>query len=273
MKFLISLAVFLLLTSTSLATTVSDMIKMSVYEIYNPAVKASGTGFIVKDSLLGNVLVTCKHVVQESNGNYVDSIFVRRNRFLPTGEAISDTSKFVVRLKADGNSYLVEHPNPDVDLVMLPVAYWNTTLSSGDSFGVIPSSSVLDKDRLNKKGIDEGFDVEVIGFSFSWAMLPENKFHYHFSRFGKIGLYTPDEVTLIIDKRYKTANFILLDMSIRPGDSGSPVVVYANKTPYLMGFIAATQMRMEYGIAYPVYYLYELMDRMKTKIRTRKTEK
>lgn len=269
MKSLSFLVLFFLSTSISLATTVSDTIKMSIYEVCSRADgQTTGTGFVLRDSLLGHMLVTCKHVVQDSNGHYVDSIFVRRNRLLPTGEAVSDTSEFVVRLKLDGKSYIAEHQNPAVDLVMFPVALWNTTLSPGDLIGCLYSKSVLNKERLSKKSIDEGLDVEVIGFSFSSLSLPKNKPHYHFSRFGKIGLYTPDESTLMINGKPKTANFILLDMTIRPGDSGSPVVAHGDNSAFLIGFISATAITMEYGIAYPVYYLYDLMDSIRGKIRT-----
>lgn len=273
MKFLGFLVLFLLLTSTSLAatTTVSESLKVCIYEIYNPVVEERGTGFTLSDSVLGFVLVTCKHVVQDAKGDYVDSIFLRRNKLLADGETISDTSQFVVRLKIGEGFYFAKHPNPDVDLVMLPIAGWNTTLLAGESPYGLYSQVVLNKEKMDKIGIREGTDVEVVGFSFS-GLLPRNRSHYHFSRFGKIGLYTTDKFTLKIDKEMKTANFVLLDMSTRKGDSGSPVFAYINENRYLIGFLSAVTPGMEYGIAYPVYYLHDLIKVMKDKFRARKAE-
>ena len=262
MKVLI-LSVALLAGVSSAATTIPEPVKRCIYEITSPGA-GQGTGFTVMDSTLGFVLVTCKHVVQDKNKDYVDSIFLRRNKLLPTGQAISDTSQFVVRLKVDGRLWLTEHRNPAVDLIMIPIGIANTTMSSGESPYGFHSRAVLSKDELEEKGITEGIDVELIGFSLS---LPDNEPHYHFSRFGKIGLYTTEEFTLLINKKPRTANYILLDMSTRPGDSGSPIVAHISGRPYLIGFLSATSTAKEYGVAYPVYYLYDLMERMRDNLR------
>jgi len=264
--FLVVLFSISILESTCLAKTLDEPTKRFIYEITSPGI-GKGTGFTVSDSLLGFVLVTCKHVVQDKKGVYADSIYLRRNKLLPTGEAISDTSQFVVRLKAGGLQYIVEHPNPDVDLIMVPLLQSNTTLSANESPYGLYSRVVLSKERMKEKGIGEGTDVEVIGFSLR---LPKNRPHYHFSRFGNIGLYTTDEFTLIIDSIPRTANFILLDMTTRPGDSGSPVFAHIRDKTYLIGFISAASKEMEYGIAYPVYYLHDLMQIIRDKFKKHK---
>lgn len=254
----------LFITSNSLAESTPDSTKNVIYEIISPTSKL-GTGFIISDSLLGNLLVTCKHVVQDTQGNYVDSIFVRRNKFLPSKEAISDTSKFVVRLKIDGLQYLAEHPNPNVDLVMIPLLTRNTTLLPQERLLRWYSRTVLSKEEMKVIRLSEGTDVEVIGFSLG---LPQTISHYHFSRFGKIGLYTSNEFPILIDNKLRIANFILLDMTVRPGDSGSPVIAHIGGQSYLIGFLAASSNEMEFGVAYPVYYLYDLMKVIKDKYST-----
>jgi len=257
------LLIFLIfITSTSFGNSIDQSGRGAIYEVIAPGV-GSGTGFIVNDSLLGSVLVTCKHVVQDTTGNYVDSILVRRNKLLPSGQTVSDTTKFVVRLKAKNGFYLVKHPNPNVDLVMILIlSGFNTTLPSSESIVGFSSSSVLSKETMSQIGIKEGTDVELIGFSLSRSLSP-NTIHYHFSRFGKIGLYTPQDLSLVIDKKLVTANYILLDMVIRPGDSGSPIFARIANREYLIGFTKGFSPATEYGIGYPVYYLYDLMKAVK----------
>ena len=252
-------------SSTCLASTIEETTKRFIHEIISPGI-GTGTGFIIRDSLLGFVLVTCKHVVQDKKGNYADSIFLRRNKLLPTGQIISDTSQFLVRIKIDDSLLVTEHPNPDVDLVIIPLWLNNTTLSEkeflyGQNSRVVPS-----KEEMRKQNIPEGTDVEVIGFSLR---IPSDRHHYHFSRFGKVGLFTTDEFTLIMDSIPRTANFILLDMTIRPGDSGSPIFAHIADTTYLLGFISATSKVMEYGIGYPAYYLYDLMKILRDKLKNK----
>ena len=155
------------------------------------------------------------------------------------------------------------HLNPNVDLVMILIlSGFNTTLPSSESIVGFSSSSVLSKETMSQIGIKEGTDVELIGFSLSRSLSP-NTIHYHFSRFGKIGLYTPQDLSLVIDKKLVTANYILLDMVIRPGDSGSPIFARIANREYLIGFTKGFSPATEYGIGYPVYYLYDLMKAVK----------
>jgi len=266
LRFLFFLLIVCTSTSFSFSSTIDESTKRSIYEIISPDLGTSGTGFVISDSLLGKFLVTCKHVVQDASGNYVDSILVRRNKLLPTGQAVSDTSRFVLRLKVDGRKYFAEHPNPGVDLIIIPfLADFNTTISPNEPLYGQYSYVVLTKDIMHSLGIDEGTDVEVIGFSLS---LPDGNIHYHFSRFGKVGLYATNEFTLIIEGRPRTANYVLLDMTVRPGNSGSPIFGHINNNTYLIGFLSAYSSVMEYGIGYPVYYLYDLMTILKNEINT-----
>ena len=257
MRFLKFLPALLIVASTSFSSTVDESTKRFIYEITTPGV-GRGTGFVINDSLLGYVLVTCKHVVQDKKGNYVDSILVRQNKLLSTGEAISDTNQFVIRLRVDGRLYLAEHPNPNVDLIMIPFLDFNIATPQDQYIVGLRSHFVLSKDLINKLGINEGTDVELIGFSLS-SSLSWERAHYHFSRFGKVGLFTTDEFTLVVDSVPRTANYILLDMSTRPGDSGSPIFAHMGENSYLIGFLSARSEVMEFGIGYPVYYLYDLM--------------
>lgn len=267
MRLVVLVSAFLAVVPNSDAKTFPESNKMCIYEIATP--QGRGTGFALSDTVLKHVIITCKHVLQDSNGNYYDSVFLRRNKLLQTGEAISDTSRFVLRLNVRGSFYVAEHPNPSVDLVMIPVRRYNTNLSTSESLPAFYSRVVLSKQRFEKKGINEGTDVELIGF---YASLPRDEPHYHFSRFGKIGLYTTDEFSLMISGEPRTANFMLLDMTTRPGDSGAPVFAHIKGEIYLIGFLAGGSAPNEYAVAYPVYYLYHLMERMREKLRGNEPE-
>lgn len=259
----------LLITSTSVAGNIDESTKRAIYEIMSPGV-GQGTGFAVSDSVLGYVLVTCRHVVQDKNGNYVDSVLVRRNKCLSPGEVISDTSQFILHLKVDGHIHLAEHPDPNVDLIMIPIRTYNTTLAPNESISGLISQSVLSEDEIKSLRISEGTDVELIGFSLP---LPKEGAHYHFSRFGKVGLYPSNGFTLIIDNRRKTANYILVDMTTRPGDSGSPIIVHNGDKSYLIGFLCAGSDVMEFGVVYPIYYLHDLMKVVRDKFSTASEKK
>lgn len=226
---------------------------------------------MISDSLLGELLVTNKHVVQDTFGQYVDSIFVRYNKMLANEQVVSDTNEFVLYLKKNGNAYFVEHPNKNVDLVMIPCLSFNTNKRSGGVVAGLFSNRILSKERLTKLGIDEGTEIEIIGFSLSSSLLSFRKvIHYHFHRYGKVGLFTTEKFTLLIDGALKTADFILLDMTIRPGDSGSPIFAHIEDKTYLVGFISAVSTHQEFGIGYPVYYLYDLIAEMKDLLRNEK---
>ncbi|MCK4224503.1 MAG: trypsin-like peptidase domain-containing protein [candidate division Zixibacteria bacterium] len=272
MRFLRFFPILLIITSTSFGGCITESQKTFIYEITHLG-PGGGTGFVISDSLLGFVLVTCKHIVQDSAGNFVDSVFIRQNKVLSTGQTVSDTTQFVLRLKVNGRRYLAEHSNSDIDLVMIPILSFNITKPPDGFLIGLPSYKILSKEEMSKLDINEGTDVELIGFSLSSSLIKDST-HYHFSRFGKIGLYTTNEFTLQIDSKRRTANYILLDMSIRPGDSGSPIFAHidTNRT-YLIGFVSATNIGREIGIGYPVYYLYDLIKIVSDKFRAALEEK
>lgn len=263
--FIMIFLILCLFANNGLSQDFKEEDKRCIYEIETPAGKL-GTCFAITEKSLGkfgNFIVTCRHVIKDSNGNYVDSIYLRKNKLLSSGQVVSNTSKFVIKLKMREVPLYIEHKNPDIDLIMiLLLPGINISINPNEYYFRFNSSYLLSKDEIGSMNINEGIDVEIIGFSLSKSLL-YNGNHYHYSRFGKIGLYTTDIFTLKIDNILRTANFILLDMPIRGGDSGSPIIAHINGKLHLLGFVSGYSPLIEYGIGFPSYYILDLLENMR----------
>jgi hypothetical protein len=204
------------------------------------------------------MLVTCRHVISDSTGRFYDSLLVRKNVLLPSGQIFADTNEFVVRLLSGATVFVMEYPQPDVDLVIVPLLPENSSGQADSMITCLPVKSILGRDSLEKLGVGEGLDVELIGFSLSSSLSP-GSIHYHFTRFGKISLYNSQDLTLPINGEKRTAHFILVDLNARPGDSGSPIFAQIGGKTRLIGIVTAMSQSLDYAIGYPVYYLEDLL--------------
>lgn len=245
--------------------------KLAIFEIVQPDERV-GAGFAVKDDILGQVLVTCKHLIKDSSGDYYDKIFVRRNKLLKTRQAVSDTSGFYLFLKSEngGNDsarqFFYPHPDPNIDLVIIPFYYLGQSLNIYKPILYFEEEMIKSREELDSLGINEGSDVEIVGFSLTSALFSD-KIHYHISRFGKIALYTTDIFPLMIDSVLRSANYMLLDISIRPGDSGSPILAHIGNKRHIIGMVIGLSPDIEYGIAYPSHYITEFLSQIKEDLR------
>ena len=236
--------------------------KLAIFEIVQPTLQV-GTGFVIRDSLLGSVMVTCKHVIQDSAGEYYDKVLVRRNKMLKTKQVISDTNSFYLFLKSPDKAqnereFFYPHPDADIDLVVIPLYYLNKSLNKFKPIKHFGPELLLSKEGLAEKGINEGTDVEIIGFSLSSSFFMD-RIHYHISRFGKVALFTTEDFQLSINGQIQTANYMLLDISARLGDSGSPILAHIGDKRYIIGMITALSPDIQYAIGYPSYYIYDLL--------------
>jgi hypothetical protein len=263
MKSVLLLTILLILPVGSLAQTFDEEHKLSIFEIMQPD-GYFGTAFVINDSLLGKVLLTCKHVLQDSSGDYFDYVFMRKNKLLSSRQVVSDTAVFVLHLKDKNTRLYYEHPNPNIDLVAIPLDAPHKTLRSIGPIIAFDGHLIMDKRALTYVGIDEGTEVEIIGFSLT-TMIPFDNINYHTSRFGKIALYTSDDYTLSIDGEKTTANFILLDVSIRPGDSGAPIIANIGQRSFFIGLVAALMPDTEFGVGYPSHYIHDFLMSLRNK--------
>lgn len=228
------LIIFCLFETVCFCQGLQEELKGFIYEINIPTIAKgnipkirTGTCFVINDSICGFMLATCRHVLQDDSGFYYDKIMVRQNNLLRQGDIISDTSKFQVLLKKDEHNYYIEDDDSSIDLVIVLLKNENVTAPHNNTLAGIKSKKIIDKVQFDILNLSEGVNVELIGFSLS-SSLYNDKPHYHFSRFGQIGLLTGNKFTLKIDHKLKTAEFILLDMIVRPGDSGSPIISTIN---------------------------------------------
>jgi len=249
----------------ALGQTSREEDKLSIYEIVQPD-GFFGTGFMIEDSLMGQMLITCRHIIQDENGDFFDKIFVRRNKLLKTKQVVSDTVGFYVHLKDKENgetrNLFYSHPDPNIDLAIIPVIHPDQPLKNRKPTYGFDSRLVLSRMGLDSMGVEEGTDVEIIGFSLT-SSLYIDRINYHFSRFGKIGLFTSDDLELTIDKQPRKANFMLLSMSVKIGDSGSPIIAHIGGRRYIIGIVTAVVPDIAYGVGYPSYYIYDLLEQIR----------
>jgi hypothetical protein len=250
------------------AETISENYKQYVYEIRSPGAKR-GTALAIHDSLLGDMLVTCRHVITDSTGRFYDSILVRKNVREPSGQMSADTTEYAVHLVLGQVLSVVEHPLRDVDLVVFPLGGVDNSGNKDTSISCLPSENILGRDSLEKLGVGEGLEVELIGFSLS-SSLPPGSVHYHFTRFGKISLYNSHNLTLPIMGEKRTAHFMLVDLNARPGDSGSPIFAGIGGRTYLIGIVTAMSQSLDYAIGYPIYYLKDLLEIIRGRVEMMK---
>ncbi len=257
------IALLIVLGASNLFGQRSDeRIRLSIFEIFQPDGRF-GTGFVVEDSLLGQILITCRHAVQDDDGNYFDKILVRRNRLLQTRQTVSDTIGFYLYLKnpddkKDERLFFYPHPDKNIDIAIIPFNFPGETIIKRRPVYALDVERILSRGGLDSLRINEGTDVEVIGFSLTGSLMID-KIHYHFSRFGKIGLFTTEEFELEIDGIIRRANYMLLSMPIKAGDSGSPILTYVGDEMYIIGIVTAVVPDIAYGVGYPSYYIHDFL--------------
>jgi hypothetical protein len=180
-----------------------------------------------------------------------------------------DTTEFAIRLVSRAAILVVEYPQPDIDLVLFPLGLDNQSNRADSSVKCLPVENILGRDSLEKLGVGEGLDVELIGFSLS-SSLPPGSVHYHFTRFGKISLYNSRNLTLPIIGEKRTAHFMLVDLNARPGDSGSPIFTQIGGKTYIIGIVTAMSQSQDYAIGYPIYYLRDLLEILRGRLEVMK---
>jgi len=281
MRFLVTFVFsFLLLTfAVSFGQSLPETDKRAIVRVETPE-GALGTAFLLSDSLLGFLVVTNKHMLQSwKTHKYFDSVFVRKNRLsADKTKVIATDEKATLYLRYGGTKFFVEHPDSDVDLVIVPTV----KIQVGDSTIVNPRnytqwrfgfnmSMVADREDMTRLGIRDGTKVQVIGFSFPMLQKPQ----FHISRFGHIALFASEKLTLRVERqrdgdRYMqavTSEWLVIDITARPGDSGGPVfaIIPGSERAWLVGLVKGRSELEAVCLAHPSYYIHELVELMKEK--------
>jgi hypothetical protein len=207
---------------------------------------------------------------------YFDSVFVRKNKLSNDNKVIATNERATLYLRYKGSNLFVEHPDSNVDLVIVklgPILIRDTTIVNPANytkwlFG-FKMSVVAKREDIKRLRITDGTPVQVIGFSFTGFQEPQ----FHISRFGDIAIFPTEKITLKVQNQRGncvctepvTSEWIILDITSRPGDSGGPVFAFVsqNNEPWLIGLVALGQSFNELCLAQPSFYIWELVDLVK----------
>lgn len=280
MRSMILLTVCLMLSTSSVFSiqALPEPRKQSVVRIETTEGNL-GTGFFISDSVIFNAglfLVTNKHVVKSRiTQEYFDSVFIRCN-VLKDDKVIATHDRATLYLKYGGKNLYYEHPDKNIDLVIIlfgPVLRDENNILNFNPVGwtekYILSTKVLSvakRIQMDSLKIGDGTDVQIIGFSFQNKDLPQ----FHISRFGHVALFSKEPITqdiLIpigdcVCKVPMTSEWLIIDITSRPGDSGSPVLTWPenSKIPWIIGIVQGGSSINEVCLSHPSYYIWDLLD-------------
>lgn len=276
---LISLVSLVLTSSVSFGQSLAEFDKRAIVRIETTE-QGLGTGFLLSDSLLGFLLVTNKHMLQsQKTQEYFDSVFIRKNELSPDGKVIATHDRGTLYLKYRGEKLFVEHKDPNVDLVIVGLGSFtvgDTTLFNPANYSQwlfgFSMSMVANREDMKRLKISDGTRVQLIGFSFTTAQKPQ----FHISRFGHIALFSNEKLTFRIARHRDdcvcmepvAAEWIVIDITSRPGDSGGPVfaIMPGSTHAWLIGLVQSGSELNEFCLAHPSYYIHDLVNLVRKKL-------
>lgn len=208
-----------------------------------------GTGFLFFDGNENNpvYLISNRHVFMNR-----DNIFVKLN--LADGSSVRKP----VRLRDNvGNYFWTGHPDSSIDLALTRVTYGLNV-------------RYISKDRI--KPIDEielGDEVLFLGFPLL-GFASTNK-NYPITRHGIVSFVAQENIGGLIlpDSILLSKNMMLIDATVLPGNSGSPVLSTPRKgsdKTSLIGVVRGhissliSDENLDFGIVIPAYRIIELIN-------------
>lgn len=248
--------------------SVPEKDKEAVWRIKNPDGKY-GTGFVLSDSVAGFFLVTNKHVVKSKlTGEYFDSVQVFKNIITLNNKTKSTDSPMTLRLKYKDRVFFIEHAKEDVDLVFIQLGKLvrkdETVLNPNGDIRLVGWRTSMIADTRTLK-INDGTTLQLIGYSLKLQQPTQ----YPISRYGKISAYTTENISLLIDEKKRTSEWIIVDASVRGGHSGGPAFcnINSSKKLVLIGFVQATSKDSELTFVIPSHYILELLNKVREMIK------
>jgi len=275
---LLAACMLILSYSYSSSQSIDEIDKRGIVRIETPDGKL-GTGFTLSDSVLGFFLVTNKHVIKSpKTGAYYDSVFVRTN-MLDSGKVVATERKNTLYLYFKGHQLFREHKDSNIDLVVIQLGH----VKVADSVILNPSNfewlyglkmrTVADRGDLDSLQIRDGSFVQIVGFSFQAPQKPQ----FHISRFGHLALFSYKKIALYFQvpsgdstiQERSVAEWLVIDIVSRGGDSGGPVFAFhpKNKTTWIIGIVKGSSELNEYCFAHPSYHIWELVRSIADDIR------
>lgn len=186
-------------------------------------------GFPVDEPELGHrtFLVSNRHVFEG-----FEAVWVRIN-----AEASEPAKEFRLPLSGkDGSPNWFAHPNPEVDVAVVPVHFENMHIRGARPKFFPGATQAIGKAEMRNIGTTEGDFVFILGFPLGLAGEERN---FVIVRAGTIA-----RVRDLLDGK---ANTFLLDASVFPGNSGGPVILKpeamtimgtkVSNMPYVIGIV------------------------------------
>jgi len=175
-----------------------------------------GTGFFVgiraklRKRMYHQYLVTCKHVLQDVDGNFFPIVSIRLNTKDGSSKFIEIPTKEIPMLT---------HKDDSVDIAVLPFSVDEKALD----YLMIPDDLITTKETMQKLKIDECDDVLFAGLFESHMGQKRNQ---PIIRHGKVALISDEKVEfeeVYAEKPSKSVDAYLLECTAFGGNSGSPV--------------------------------------------------
>jgi hypothetical protein len=214
MKILFALLVILLLPFFSFSQLISQFNKTVTFlytGVPGNQLVPYGTAFLVAiPSKMPNAnyiyLVTAKHVLETADKKPLNVIYAKFN-------TVDSDELFQIPLVWNGpNRNVFLHPDPTVDLAVLPVVLPNNLI-----YKFIPIEQIGRRSEFDSLHIDIGTEAFFTGLFTSYT---GNKNLKPIFRFGRLCLI-PDE-PIEFDNQYR--NLLLIESASFGGNSGSPVI-------------------------------------------------
>lgn len=240
-----------------------ELAKRTIWRIENPDGEY-GTGFVLKDSAAVFVLVTNKHVVKSKrDGHYFNSVKVYRNVLTNKSKVKSTDSSFTLRLRYKGLNLYIEHDSSDVDLVLIlldKLIIGNETISNPvgiKNFHYWNTIVVADTRVTN---VNDGARIQMIGYSLQFKQNSQ----FPSSRFGYVSNFAAENINILIGKKIRKSQWIIVDASVRGGHSGGPAFFMDEKKKklFLVGFVQAVDSVSEITYIIPSHYILELLEKV-----------
>jgi len=180
----------------------------------------NGTGFFVgvkneeNPSIFNVYLVTAKHVLQDTKGNYLSTIIIRLNKL--------DGNSQLIKMELNKNIEILTHTDDDVDIALFNCLPDQKLFD----FKFIQDNLISTNEIIEKNEIAEGDEVFFTGLFTSHVGQKRNQ---PIVRFGRVALISDEKIEWKEkDNPAKFLDLYLLECQSYGGNSGSPVFFQLN---------------------------------------------
>lgn len=225
----------------------------------------NGTGFLVfreiKQNLGKTFLVTNKHVLNEEPNKRESArhlkLFVNIER--NDGTIVGQSFEKVSLLDVNGKRLWREHENPDVDVLAVDIS-WLLNSQPKLHKALIHYSDFITPALMKTQDVTIADEVLLIGYPSGLAHASTN---FPLVRQGLIATRIGEKINIEVNDSAGKKTMVeipafLIDATVIPGSSGSPVIlkpvqgltikgnsgeakVLPSKNPYLLGIVSATR--------------------------------